>query len=188
MDTGDIQPREVVDVQDDKDQVLPPPNVQASTSGSHDHDKVHEVQNQQEVSSSQSNQASDQSQVLQPVSIARDHTLDQIVEDIRSDVQTRLRLASFYEHYSFVSSFEPTKIEDALMDVDWANVMYEELNNFTYNQVWELVERPKNYNVIGTKWVFQNKQGQDGIVVRNKARFEGLEFGETYTPVKIGSN
>jgi pyrimidine deaminase RibD-like protein len=42
--------------------------------------------------------------------------------------------------------------------------------------------------VIGTKWVFWNKQDQDGIVVRNKARLvaqgytqvEGLDFGETY--------
>jgi hypothetical protein len=33
-----------------------------------------------------------------------------------------------------------------------------------------LVERPKNYNVIGTKWVFRNKQDENGIVVRNKAR------------------
>jgi hypothetical protein len=45
--------------------------------------------------------------------------------------------------------------------------------------------------VIRTKWVFHNKQDQDGIVVRNKARLvvqgytqvEGLDFGETYTPV-----
>jgi hypothetical protein len=29
--------------------------------------------------------------------------------------------------------------------------MHEELNNFTRNQVWELVERPKNYNVI-SQW------------------------------------
>ena len=36
----------------------------------------------------------------------------------------------------------------------------------------ELVERPKGHNVIGTKWVFRNKQDQDGIVVRNKARLE----------------
>ena len=47
--------------------------------------------------------------------------------------------------------------------------------------------RPKNHNVIGTKWVFRNKQDQDGMVVRNKVRLvaqgysqvEGLDFRET---------
>ena len=61
--------------------------------------------------------------------------------------------------------------------------MHEELNNFIRNQVWKLVERPKDHNMIGIKWVFRNKQDQDGIVVRNKARLvaqgytqvEGLE-------------
>jgi hypothetical protein len=46
-------------------------------------------------------------------------------------------------------------------------------------------------NVIGTKWVFKNKQGQDGEVVRNKARLvaegfsqvEGLDFGKTFAPI-----
>ena len=45
--------------------------------------------------------------------------------------------------------------------------------------------------MIGTKWVFRNKQVQDGIVVRNKARLvaqgytqvEGLDFREIYAPV-----
>jgi hypothetical protein len=69
-----------------------------------------------------------------------------------------------------VSLEEPKKIEDALKDSDWVNAMHEELNNFTRNQVWELVGRLKNYNVIGTKRVFRNKQDQDGVVVRNKAR------------------
>jgi hypothetical protein len=39
-------------------------------------------------------------------------------------------------------------------------------------------------NVIGTKWVFKNKQGEDGEIVRNKAHLvgqgyshvEGLDF------------
>jgi hypothetical protein len=43
----------------------------------------------------------------------------------------------------------------------------EELNNFERNQVWELVERPKT-NIIGTKWVFRNKQDEFGVVIRNK--------------------
>jgi hypothetical protein len=47
--------------------------------------------------------------------------------------------------------------------------MQEELNNFKRNHVWELVERPKT-NVIGTKWVFRDKQDEHGVVTRNKAR------------------
>ena len=127
----------------------------------------------------------------QPTNIARDHPLDTIIGDISRGVQTRSRLALFCEHFSFVSSIEPKKIEDALMDVDWVNAMHEELNNFTRNQVWELVDRPKGHNVIGTKGVYRNKQDQDGILVKNKARLvaqgykqvEGLDFGETYAPV-----
>jgi hypothetical protein len=45
--------------------------------------------------------------------------------------------------------------------------------------------------VIGTKWVFKNKLGEDGEIVRNKARLvaqgysqvEGQDFGEIFTPV-----
>ena len=109
--------------------MLTSPIVQASGS---------QMQDQHMASSAQSNDqasTSNKVQVLQPTNIARDHPIDQIVGDIESGVQTRSRLASFCEHYSFVSSFEPTKIEDALMDVDGVNAMHEELNNFTRNQV-----------------------------------------------------
>ena len=96
----------------------------------------------------------------------------------------------FCEHYSFVSSLELLKVEEALDDPDWVMAMQEELNNFTRNEVWELVERPKQ-NVMGTKWVFRNKQDEHDVVTRNKARLvahgftqiEGLDFGETYAPV-----
>jgi hypothetical protein len=116
------------------------------------------VQNQQVSSSSslpsdQSN-ASNQVQVLQLTNIARDHPIDSIIGDISRDVQTRSRLASFCEHFSFVSSIEPKKIDEALKDVDWVNALHEELNNFKRNQVWELVERPKDQNVIGLNGSF----------------------------------
>jgi hypothetical protein len=46
-------------------------------------------------------------------------------------------------------------------------------------------------HVIGIKWVFKNKQGEDGEIARNKARLvaqgfsqvEGLDFGETFAPI-----
>jgi hypothetical protein len=46
--------------------------------------------------------------------------------------------------------------------------MHEELENFKRNQVWTLVETPHGLNVIRTKWVFKNKQGENGEIVRNK--------------------
>ena len=69
--------------------------------------------------------------------------------------------------------------------------MQEELNNVTRNEVWVLEERPQDKNIIGTKWVFRNKQDEHGVVIRNKARLvakgfaqvEGLDFGETFAPV-----
>ena len=71
--------------------------------------------------------------------------------DISKGVQTQSRIASFCEHYSFVFFLEPNRVDEVLRDSDWVNAMHKELNNFTRNQVWDLVERPKNYNVIGTK-------------------------------------
>jgi hypothetical protein len=52
------------------------------------------------------------------------------------------------------------------------------------------VPRPKQ-NVVGTKWVFRNKQDEHGVVTRNKARLvakgyaqvTGLDFEETFAPV-----
>jgi hypothetical protein len=58
--------------------------------------------------------------------------------------------------------------------------MEEELNNFTRNEFWELVGRPKNHNVIGTKWVFRNKENEDSIVVKNKSRL----VAQVYTQVE----
>jgi hypothetical protein len=46
---------------------------------------------------------------------------------------------------------EPNRVDEALLDADLVNAMHEELNNFTRNGVWELVKRPNNHNVIGTK-------------------------------------
>jgi hypothetical protein len=123
-------------------------------------------------------------------SVQRDHPVDNILGSIRRGVTTRSRLANFCEHYSFVSMLEPLRVEEALDDADWVMAMQEELNNFTRNEVWSLVECPKQ-NVIGTKWVFRNKQDENGVVTKNKARLvakgytqvEGLDFGETYAPV-----
>jgi hypothetical protein len=89
-----------------------------------------------------------------------------------------------------VSSIEPYRVKDALRNPDWVLAMQEELNSFTRNEVWHLDPRP-NQNVVGTKWVFCNKQDEHGVVTRNKARLmakgysqvEGSDFDEIYAPI-----
>jgi hypothetical protein len=48
--------------------------------------------------------------------IQRDHPVNSILGDIRKGVTTRSRVAHFCEHYSFMSSIEPYRVEDALRD------------------------------------------------------------------------
>jgi hypothetical protein len=98
---------------------------------------------------------------------------------------------SCFTNILFVALFEPQDVGHALSNSNWVNAMHEELENFKRNQVWTLVEPPCDVNVIGNKWIFKNKQGEDGKVVRNTAdlvaqgfnQVEGLDFGETFAPV-----
>ena len=92
MDVGDIRPMQVDDDSDIHmiNQEVQIDTNQANTSGSHDDD-----QDQNQAS------GSNQLPILQSTRIARDHPLDQVIGGIQSGVQTRSRLASFCEHYSF---------------------------------------------------------------------------------------
>jgi hypothetical protein len=176
------------------------PPTQDEDEAQNDEGEYQEDEPPQEEDNDQGGDAHDQDeedeQVTRPPhprihqAIQWDHPVNTILGDIHKGVTTRSRVAHFCEHYSFVSSIEPHRVEEVLQDSDWVMAMQEELNNFTRNEVWHLVSRP-NQNVVGTKWVFRNKQDEHGVVTRNKARLvakgysqvEGLDFGETYAPV-----
>nr|GFA02757.1 hypothetical protein [Tanacetum cinerariifolium] len=69
--------------------------------------------------------------------------------------------------------------------------MQEELLQFKMQKVWILVDLPYGKRAIGTKWVYQNKKDERGIVIRNKARLvtqghtqeEGIDYEEVFAPV-----
>ncbi|WVZ85132.1 LOW QUALITY PROTEIN: hypothetical protein U9M48_032084 [Paspalum notatum var. saurae] len=130
------------------------------------------------------------SEIVPSRQVQRDHPPHRMIGDIHQRV-TRSSVVSlaFFSHSSYVASFEPRDVSHALSDPNWVNAMHEELENFERNHVWDLVEPPPNCRPIGTKWVFKNKQGENGMVVRNKARLpgvsskEGIDYEETFAPV-----
>jgi hypothetical protein len=154
--------------QDDEDQEDERPQEEDIGEGGDDNE---DKKNDQEIR----NQRSPHPRVHQ--AIQRDHPVNSILGDIHKGVTTRSRVAHFCEHYSFVSSIELYRVEDALRDQDWVVAMQEELNNFTRNKVWHLVPRP-NQNVVGTKWLFRNKQDEHGVVTRNKARLVAKGYSQ----------
>ncbi|BBG92903.1 transposable element gene [Prunus dulcis] len=125
----------------------------------------------------------DHSPLTQPNSV--------IIGPLNQGVRTRKQLAQEISHVCYVSKEEPKNVKEALNHGEWFLAMQEELNQFVRNDVWYLVPRPTNTNVIGTKWIFKNKTDEQGNVVRNKARLvaqgytqmEGIDFDETFAPV-----
>ena len=106
-------------------------------------------------------------------------------------MRLRSKALNVITHSCYLYQFEPKKVDEALQDADWVNSMHEELHQFVRNDVWELVPRPKDINVIGTKWIFKNKSDEHGTVIRNKSRLvaqgytqvEGINFDETFAPI-----
>ena len=68
----------------------------------------------------------------------------------------------------FVSKIEPKNVNEAVNDEYWCTAMQEELIQFEKNQVWELVPKPSNVNIIGTKWIFKNKSDELGTLLATR--------------------
>jgi hypothetical protein len=128
-----------------------------------------------------------------PSYIQKAHPLQQIIGNLNERVTQSSRSVhlSCFTNTLFVALFESRDIGHTLSDSSWVIAMHELLETFERNQVWTLVEPPHDMNVIGTKWIFKNRQGEDGEVVRNKAHLvaqgfsqvEGLNFGKTFAHV-----
>ena len=105
--------------------------------------------------------------------VVKNHLDSNIIGSLDEGVYLRkgnILLASHVTYHCYLAQFESKKVEEALQDENWVELMHEELNQFVKNDVWELVPRPENVHVIGTKWILKNKIDEDGEIIRNKSR------------------
>eukprot|EP00253_Pinus_taeda_P027539 PITA_27539 len=71
--------------------------------------------------------------------------------------------------------------------------MVEEYNSIMVNDVWEVVPRPQDRSVVGSRWIYKIKYAADDSVEKYKAKFvakgyaqkEGIDYEETFPPVAI---
>ncbi|GKC71109.1 pentatricopeptide repeat-containing protein [Tanacetum coccineum] len=56
------------------------------------------------------------------------------------------------------------KLIEALGKEGWIIAMQEELNQFERNKVWTLVPKPHGKTIIGTKWIWNNKMDEKGLL------------------------
>ena len=89
---------------------------------------------------------------------------------------------------------EPTTIDEAKMRPDWPRweeAINAELKSLEDAHTWNVVECPRNTNVISCKWVFKIKKNAAGeidkykacLVARGFTQQYSVNYDETYAPV-----
>lgn len=92
------------------------------------------------------------------------------------------------------SNGDPESYLDAMERPDkdkWLEAMEDELKSLVKNNVFEVVSRPANKNIVTNRWVLKIKRKPDGSIDRYRARLVargfsqifGVDFNETYAPV-----
>jgi hypothetical protein len=86
---------------------------------------------------------------------------------------------------------EPTFFEEAIQKKEWVDPMKKEYQSIIKNDVWEIVPRPKNKDVVSSKWLYKIKHVANGSIEKHKARFvscglsqkEGIDYEDTFSHV-----
>ena len=79
------------------------------------------------------------------------HLEDQVIGNKESPRRTGSYFRQEESMIGLLSVTEPTTVDEALSDDGWILAMQEELNQFQRNDVWDLIPKTLQKNIIGTK-------------------------------------
>ncbi|GJW19477.1 ribonuclease H-like domain-containing protein [Tanacetum coccineum] len=96
-----------------------------------------------------------------------------------------------YNLHVTTSSSIPKSPFHALRDPNWKQAMCDEYKALIDNNIWVLVPRPPNVNIVRSMWLYKHKYNTDGSLNRYKARLvangrtqqQGIDDDETFSPV-----
>ena len=88
-------------------------------------------------------------------------------------------------------SCEPQKYEEVAKEEAWRQAMDEEIKMIKKNHIWGLIERLRDEDFIGLKWVYNIKYNEDETIQKYKTWLDtkeysqhlGINFNKTFIPV-----
>ena len=111
----------------------------------------------------------------------------------RREINPPVRYGDWVVHIAEEES-DPKSTREALSSEEkdkWTVAMEKEFSSLKANDVWDIVDLPKDRKAIGSKWIFKRKRDAEGNVERYKARLvaqgftqkDGIDYDETFSPV-----
>ena len=126
-----------------------------------------------------------------PTGIQVPNNTTKIEEETDDTGQIELAMAAAI---SEIKVIDPLSLDEAMKRPDktkWEIVIKEELENLKRAGTWNIVERPREKNILKNKWVFRIKKNSLGEVKQYKARLvakgyiqiSGVNYYNTWAPV-----
>jgi hypothetical protein len=76
---------------------------------------------------------------------------------------------------------EPSSFQEAVQDPTWVDAMVDEYDSIVKKSVWEIVPRPIDKSVVGSRWIYKLKQATDGSGRNTRPGQESIVWSQAST-------